>query len=163
MQTIYYQEFQLQGNKYILATTDKGLAFVGSPNRGIEELQKFYPQAQLIERNKDLSVAAREVNEYLKGQRKTFDLTIDINGTPFQETVWKELQSIPYGATSNYTQIAKQIDRPKAVRAVGSAIGKNPVLMVIPCHRVLTKANTLGGYRGGLKMKQDLLTLEQSK
>ena len=87
-------------------------------------------------------------------------MKLDISGTAFQESVWEALEQIPYGQTRNYTQIAEEINKPKAVRAVGSAIGKNPVLMVIPCHRVVTKTGKIGQYRGGVVMKESLLSLE---
>ena len=93
-------------------------------------------------------------------RQKTFDLKLDISGTAFQESVWKALKQIPYGQTKSYTQIAEEINNPKAVRAVGSAIGRNPVLMVIPCHRVVTKTGTVSQYRGGVTMKENLLSLE---
>lgn len=160
MKTLYYHQFMILGHTYLLATTAKGLAFVGSADGDLEELSDFYPNVQLIDDESKLSKAATELEAYLSGETKTFDLKLDISGTAFQESVWKALKQIPYGQTKSYTQIAEEINNPKAVRAVGSAVGKNPVLMVIPCHRVVTKAGTVSQYRGGVTMKENLLSLE---
>jgi len=98
--------------------------------------------------------------EYLNGQRKEFSLPFDLHGTPFQQEVWKALCDIPYGKTTTYGEVARQIGNPKAVRAVGGAIGSNPLSIVIPCHRVIGKNGSLTGYSGGLDVKKRLLDLE---
>ena len=162
MKELYYHKFDLAKHTYILAATEKGLAFVGSMDQSIDELEAFYPQVSLVDDIASVEKYFRQISEYLNGQRKNFSIKLDISGTDFQEAVWQQLQKIPYGEVKNYTQIAEAIGQPKAYRAVGSAIGKNPVLMVIPCHRVVTKEGNLGGYRGGLKMKQELLALEKN-
>jgi len=162
MTKMYYHTFLISKQTYLLAATDKGLAFVGSADKNKLELEKFYPKAELIENKVPLIESAKQLTEYLTGVRKVFTLHYDLTGTKFQELVWKELFQIPYGETINYTQLAQRINHPKAVRAVGTAIGRNPLLMVIPCHRVITKTGSLGGYRGGLVMKQNLLKLEGS-
>ncbi len=158
---IYYHEFPINQHTYIIGATAEGLAFVGSEDGDVSELQKFY-QDELIDDKQAVNDYAIQIAEYLNKQRQAFTLPIDISGTAFQEKVWRQVVEIPYGKTTNYTKIAAAIGRPKAVRAVGTAIGKNPILMVIPCHRVLTKDNDLGGYRGGLDMKRSLLKLEGS-
>lgn len=160
MKQINYHFFEILNHTYLLAATDKGLCFVGSQDKGLDELKHFYPEATLRE-GTDLNIHYEQLDQYLSGKRSKFTVQTDILGTDFQQAVWKQLLKIPYGETTNYTMIAKSINRPKAVRAVGSAIGKNPLLMVIPCHRVLTKDNQLGGYRGGFDMKRSLLALEQ--
>lgn len=162
MKTIYYQTYSIQQHTYILAASQKGLVFVGSSDGNLSELIKFYPDALLLAKPLPDNYS-KQLAEYLTGTRQSFDLSLDISGTAFQEQVWQALQQIPYGTTTDYSQIAKTIGKTKAVRAVGSAIGKNPVLMVIPCHRVLTKQHQLGGYRGGLAMKQALLDLERKR
>ena len=88
-------------------------------------------------------------------------MPLDLYGTKFQKSVWTELQKIPFGETSTYSDIAEKINKPSAFRAVGSAIGANPVMIVIPCHRVIGKSGKLTGFRGGLLMKQKLLALEK--
>lgn len=160
MKKIYYHTFEIQGHSYLLGATDKGLAFVGSWDHGIAELKQFYPDAILEDDFEHVIKYEEQLEEYLEGSREEFTFMLDTSGTTFQEAVWQELKRIPYGEVSNYTKIAKAINKPKAVRAVGTAIGKNPVLIVVPCHRVLTKAGDLGGYRGGIKMKRALLDLE---
>jgi methylated-DNA-[protein]-cysteine S-methyltransferase len=102
-----------------------------------------------------------QITEYLDGKRKQFDLPLDVVGTEFQKRVWKELRKIPYGKTVSYQEIAKKLGT-KGVRAVGSAIGKNPLCIVIPCHRVIASNGGLGGYSGGITIKKALLSMERS-
>ena len=109
----------------------------------------------------ELNRARSQVVEYLQGERKQFDFPIRLNGTPFQKKVWTVLQSIPYGITVSYFDIAKSIGHPRAMRAVGAANRSNPIGIVVPCHRVIGKNGTLTGYAGGLHRKAWLLTLEQ--
>ena len=103
-----------------------------------------------------------QLEEYFKGQRTKFDLKLDMHGTEFQKKVWQALQSIPFGETRSYLQIATQIGNPKAVRAVGAANGRNPVSIIVPCHRVIGANGKLVGYAGGVDNKTKLLDLEQS-
>ncbi len=159
MKKLYYHQFTILKQPYLLAATSTGLAFVGSSD-DLSELSKFYPDASLIDDESKLRTSRNELEDYLSGKIKTFDLELDISGRAFQKKVWQALRQIPYGQTKSYTQIAEEIHEPKAVRAVGSAIGKNPVLMVVPCHRVVTKAGKVGQYRGGVEMKRKLLKLE---
>jgi methylated-DNA-[protein]-cysteine S-methyltransferase len=104
---------------------------------------------------------ARQIEEYLNGRRTEFDLPLQPEGTEFQRAVWKALQTIPYGETRSYRDIAEQIDSPKACRAVGMANHRNPITIIIPCHRVIGTDGSLTGYGGGLKLKQQLLDLEK--
>jgi methylated-DNA-[protein]-cysteine S-methyltransferase len=105
--------------------------------------------------------AAAQIEEYLNGKRKKFSLPLAMRGTPFQMDVWKALQSIPYGETRSYKQIAELVHRPKAVRAVGMANHRNPISIIVPCHRVIGHDGSLTGYGGGLPLKKYLLELEQ--
>ena len=102
----------------------------------------------------------RQLREYFEGRRKVFDLKLDFSGTEFQQKVWSALLTIPYGETRSYAQIAKQIGRPDAVRAVGAANGRNPISLIVPCHRVIGSDGSLTGYAGGLPAKRALLELE---
>ena len=104
--------------------------------------------------------AARELQAYFAGQRTTFNVPLDLNGTPFQRAVWQILLQIPYGNSLSYGQVAEQLGKPKAVRAVGQAIGRNPCLVLVPCHRVLGKDRRLTGFSAGLELKKALLVLE---
>ena len=103
-----------------------------------------------------------QLNEYFSGDRHIFDLAFIPTGSPFQKKVWSSLRSIPYAKTVSYTEIALKIGRPESVRSVATAIGKNPLPILIPCHRVIGKNGTLNGYSGGLEIKQFLLNHEKN-
>jgi len=107
-----------------------------------------------------LDQAVTELTEYFQGQRRQFTLPLALEGTPFQKEVWQCLASIPYGVTPSYSDIASTIGRPSAVRAVGMAINKNPLLIVLPCHRVIGKNGDLTGYAAGIDVKRELLRHE---
>jgi methylated-DNA-[protein]-cysteine S-methyltransferase len=107
-----------------------------------------------------LRQAARELGEYFAAQRRLFDVPLDPQGTAFQQRVWLALQHIACGASSTYGGIARQLGTPNAARAVGAAVGRNPVSVIVPCHRVLGRDGSLTGYAGGLPRKQALLALE---
>ncbi len=106
--------------------------------------------------------AAKQLNEYFDGSRKSFDLPLDPQGTEFQKKVWNALCSIPYGETRSYKQIAEQVGNPKAARAVGMANNKNPIMIFVPCHRVIGSNGKLVGYASGLDTKEKLLSLEKA-
>lgn len=112
-------------------------------------------------RHATLAVPLAQLREYLAGTRTRFDLRLDLRGTPFQVEVWRSLRKVPYGRTVSYADQARSIGRPNAVRAVGSANGRNPVPVVLPCHRIIASDGTLGGYSGGLQVKEWLLAHEQ--
>jgi len=106
-------------------------------------------------------ITAMQLDEYFAGKRKSFDVPLRPQGTDFQRSVWKALEKIPYGKTRSYKQIAQAIGNPKACRAVGLANNKNPIWIIIPCHRVIGSDGALTGYGGGLNMKKKLLDLEK--
>ncbi len=112
---------------------------------------------------KFLHQAQNELREYFAGTRKNFDVALAPEGTPFQKKVWSQLQKIPYGKTISYAELAKKIKNEKAVRAVGTANGRNPLCILIPCHRVIASDGSLGGYSGGLHIKETLLKLESGE
>ena len=105
----------------------------------------------------------RQLTEYFAGKREKFSLKCDCVGTAFQKDVWQALATIPFGETRSYAQIARQIGRPKAVRAVGAANGRNPISIVVPCHRVIGSNGKLTGFAGGLETKASLLRMEAEK
>jgi methylated-DNA-[protein]-cysteine S-methyltransferase len=107
------------------------------------------------------AAVTRQLDEYFAGRRRRFDVPLDLGGTPFQRRVWRELRAIPYGTTVTYAHLARALGRPDRVRAVGAAIGRTPVPIVVPCHRVLGANGALTGYGGGLQRKQALLDLER--
>lgn len=125
-------------------------------------IQFTQPQKALLQTTELLSMATIQLDEYFQGKRTTFSLPFKLTGTPFQLAVWKELQNIPYGKTTSYKEIAQKINKPKAYRAVGVANNKNPLPIIIPCHRVIGSNGKLIGYAGGLKLKNYLLELEKS-
>jgi len=109
-----------------------------------------------------LDEAVRQLDEFLAAERTSFDLPLAPHGTPFQQDVWAALQAIPYGTTTTYSQLAATVGRPAAVRAVGQANGRNPIAVVVPCHRVVGADGRLTGYAGGTSRKAALLDLERS-
>jgi methylated-DNA-[protein]-cysteine S-methyltransferase len=109
-----------------------------------------------------LDAAATQLDAYLQGSRRSFDLPLAPHGTAFQREVWEALQRIPYGTTATYTQLAVAVGRPAAVRAVGQANGRNPIAVVVPCHRVVGADGSLTGYAGGTARKAALLALERA-
>ena len=143
----------------LLAATAQGLAGVWFVHR-----QEHLPDSsQWVTDNAHptLMAAATQLREYFDGQRQTFEIQLQPAwGTAFQRAVWQALQRIPYGNTSTYGDIARDIDNPKAVRAVGAAIGQNPHSIIVPCHRVLGANGSLTGFAGGLDRKKHLLALE---
>ncbi|MCM3744490.1 methylated-DNA--[protein]-cysteine S-methyltransferase [Sporosarcina luteola] len=151
-------------NIYIAATAE-GLCYAGPHNAPFEELSEWAKKRlstyHLVEDNTAMEPYVQELIDYMEGKRKEFTLHLDLHGTPFQQSVWKALQEIPYGQTVSYSDIAERIQKPKSVRAVGAAIGANPLLITVPCHRVIGKNGNLTGFRGGLDMKKKLLELEQ--
>jgi len=145
------------GPIYLVASS-KGL-------RGVFWDQQDAPMAKSLagesKETQMLAKAVQQLEEYFVGKRKKFSLSYDIGGTAFQQQVWNELSNIPYGETRSYKDIARAIKNPKAVRAVGTANGRNPLSIIVPCHRVIAADGTLGGYGGGLPIKTKLLKLEQ--
>ena len=154
--------------KLPILVSDRGLVYVGNISGQVELLilNKFKKQAcyEIIQNTCVTRNYVNQLNQYFLGQIMTFDFSIDLlYGTAFQKEVWKALEEIPYGHTRSYSQIAQYLGKPKTVRPVATAIGTNPIAIVIPCHRVVGKNGNLTGYRGGLEMKRMLLALEADK
>lgn len=146
--------------RMLLAASAKGLAgvwFVGQRHGPVDADWPEDPDHPV------LAAAVDQLREYFAGTRTRFELPLDLcHGTPFQQSVWQALLSIPPGATTSYTELGRSIGRPKASRAVGAAVGRNPVSIVVPCHRVLGAAGGLTGYAGGVERKSALLKLERA-
>ena len=140
------------GNLFLVASSE-GL-------RGIYWNKQDAEMIKSLSESKILNSAVKELDLYFLGKMKVFKTQFDLEGTSFQNKVWNELLKIPFGETCSYQDIAFRIHHPKAVRAVGSANGKNPICIMIPCHRVISKNGSLGGYSGGLAFKKKLLALE---
>ena len=141
--------------KLCLIASDKGLVAIDVRNVRVASDQETSASAQKI-----LSATKKQLEQYFAGKRTTFDIPLDLEGTEFQQQAWRALCRIPYGKTISYGQQATNIKKPKAFRAVGSANGKNPIPIIVPCHRVVAGDGSLGGYSLGLKMKKQLLALE---
>jgi methylated-DNA-[protein]-cysteine S-methyltransferase len=140
----------------LLAGDREALHLVGFPQGSMRR----DPDPDWIYNEKPFAEARRQLEEYFDGRRETFDLPTQLTGTEFQVRVLEELQRIPYGETTSYADIAARIGRPKAVRAVGAANGRNPIPIIIPCHRVIGSRGDLTGFGGGLDTKEALLRLE---
>jgi methylated-DNA-[protein]-cysteine S-methyltransferase len=162
---VYWNYFVYKEWKMYMAATSKGLCYVSSPNKTFDELAMWVktrlPNHCLMENDAELEGYVTQFKEYFQGRRTVFTVPVDLYGTRFQLSVWNALAEIPHGLTNSYSNIADRIHHPKSVRAVGAAIGANPILIAVPCHRVIGKNGTLTGYRGGLDMKTALLQLER--
>ncbi len=156
MEHIQYQVTSMLGALYLTAS-DAGLTGVYFERQPMPVVKRF--KAESVAKQVLLE-AAQQLDEYFKGTRKRFDLRLRMSGTDFQQQVWRELLKIPYGRTVSYRDIARRIENPKAVRAVGGANGRNPFCIIVPCHRVIASDGTIGGYSGGLGIKRRLLKLE---
>jgi O-6-methylguanine DNA methyltransferase len=145
-----------------LLATERGLCRIVLPGEaGVERWVDRYLAGSVLEEGGPLAQeAARQLQEYFAGKRRVFDLPLAFYGTPFQKAVWNALLEIPYGEVRSYQEVAAAIGRPEASRAVGAAIGANPLPIVVPCHRVMRSDGSLGGYGGGLPLKVALLRLE---
>lgn len=153
----YYTEFASPVGQLLLTATDKGLSGLYVHDKG----KTIYPPQGAIENEKFFSGIKKQLEGYFSQKLTTFDVRFDLEGTEFQKKVWGELFKIPYGVVISYKELAKRVGSPKAVRAVGNANGKNPVSIIIPCHRVIASGGGLGGYGWGLDMKRQLLKLEK--
>jgi methylated-DNA-[protein]-cysteine S-methyltransferase len=140
-----------------LVTNEKGLLYVTWDRHPAPTVESLTGNSSAI---KWLRETVKQLQEYFDGQRNVFDLPLIISGTPFQKSVWNALSGIPHGQTCSYKELAKAVSNPGAMRAVGTANGRNPIAIIIPCHRVIAADGTLGGYAGGLEAKAHLLALE---
>ena len=147
----------------ITAATSKGLAGLWFDDQRHLPLELTGPMVWPMDlQHPLLKKVGRQLNDYFAGRQNTFDLPLDLAyGTVFQQSVWHALLKIPFGDTISYGEVSARIGRPAAVRAVGSAIGRNPIGIIVPCHRVLAADGALAGYAGGLERKSALLALEK--
>ncbi|MDX1517186.1 MAG: methylated-DNA--[protein]-cysteine S-methyltransferase [Woeseiaceae bacterium] len=153
---MYYCYMNTPIGELLLAGDDDALTMIGFPKGKMRR----DPEPDWIFNEKPFTEAVRQLEEYFAGDRKDFDLPLRLDGTEFQLLVLEELRRIPYGETVSYRDIAKRIGRPKAMRAVGAANGRNPIPIVVPCHRVIGASGDLTGFGGGLDTKEALLRLE---
>jgi methylated-DNA-[protein]-cysteine S-methyltransferase len=147
--------------KLILAASGEGVAALAWSRKHLESLGLRGTEADTS--HAILDEAERQLGEYFRGERTRFDLEFELNGTEFQVRVWNALKTIPYGKTWSYRELAVKVGSPEAVRAVGTANGRNPVSIFIPCHRVVRLNGEMGGYAGGIDIKTFLLDLERNR
>jgi methylated-DNA-[protein]-cysteine S-methyltransferase len=164
MDKIYYTSFDSPFlRKVFVASTEKGVCmvdFLTSEKAFLKRLREQFPGEIIRDDQKNKAVLS-QLKRYLQGKLQRFDCPLDFRGTPFQKKVWSELAKIPYGQTRSYQKIARAIGHPKAFRAVGNANGKNPLPLIIPCHRVIESNGGLGGFGHGIKVKKELLDFER--
>ena len=156
MEEIFYRYIESPIGRLLLAGTRRSLRRIefakGPTTRG--------PRPEWRENQNGFADAAAQLSEYFAGRRREFDLPLDPVGTEFQQRTWSALRRIPYGATASYGEVARAIGKPTAVRAVGAANGRNPLPIVIPCHRVIGSDGSLTGFGGGTDVKRALLQIE---
>ena len=156
---MFYRTFDSPIGPLLLAGDDDGVRFLLFA-RGRHPVA---PRPDWEPDRRTLAGAVKQLQAYFAGTLRAFDLPVAPEGTPFQQKVWRKLQDIPYGETTSYGAIAKDIGNPQAMRAVGLANGSNPISIIIPCHRVIGANGSLVGYGGGLPIKQALLALEKGQ
>ncbi|HTU23692.1 MAG TPA: methylated-DNA--[protein]-cysteine S-methyltransferase [Gemmataceae bacterium] len=152
--------------RVLLAGTERGICavYLGDGDAKLEaELTREFPAAAVQRDDEGLCAWVHAIVNHLSGQQPHLDLPLDVRATAFQWRVWQELRAIPYGSTRSYSEVARALGQPSAVRAVARACATNPVSLVIPCHRVVREDGGLGGYRWGLERKQALLDQEKER
>ena len=147
------------GDLMLVANESELLGIYFNDCRHVPKEQKTWTRD---EQHPVLKKAGKQLNEYLEGKRNSFSFPPSSYGTDFQKRVWREIAKIPFGKTISYSELAKRVGVPDAIRAAGTATGRNPLSIMIPCHRVLAKNHGLGGYAGGLERKKHLLELEKN-
>jgi methylated-DNA-[protein]-cysteine S-methyltransferase len=159
--SLFYKTMESPVGKLKLVASDKGLVAVLWQNDRPSRVRL----AEMVEDDQHpvLLKAERELGEYFAGKRTEFSVPLDMRGTPFQKNVWEALLAIPFGETRSYGQLAKQLGNPNATRAVGAANGRNPLSIIVPCHRVIGSSGSLTGFGGGLETKAQLLDMEKPK
>ncbi|MCQ4087321.1 tRNA epoxyqueuosine(34) reductase QueG [Saccharibacillus sp. JS10] len=167
--TLFYDEMQSSIGPLVLTASDNGLCRIDFGHfEAVEDKikvwgKRWFGAAEFIRQPEELKPYKKQLFEYLKGKRETFDMKLDLQGTPFQIEVWRALAQIGYGETVSYKWIAEAVGKPKAVRAVGGANNRNPLPLVFPCHRVVGSSGKLVGYAGGLDIKEKLLQIERNR
>jgi methylated-DNA-[protein]-cysteine S-methyltransferase len=166
MKTISWQTIETPWGPCVAAASSKGLVYLTLPGDSSEASLKALAKRSDVqlarEENPLLKKTARQLREYFDGRRTTFDVPLDLLGTDFQKKVWRTLRTVEYGETVTYKDVAIKTGNPNASRAIGMANQKNPVPIIVPCHRVIGKDGAMVGYAGGLPMKRRLLSLESS-
>jgi AraC family transcriptional regulator, regulatory protein of adaptative response / methylated-DNA-[protein]-cysteine methyltransferase len=166
-EVVRYCRGQTMLGQAVVFVTDKGvcrLRLLGRESLPVvlRDMQAHYPHAELQEDSAAGRRAFRDVDAWLAGKIGPRDLKLDLHGTPFQLKVWREMLRVPHGATCSYTDLARRVGEPRAVRAVANACAHNPVGLLVPCHRIVRQDGSLGGYYWGLDKKEQLLAHERA-
>lgn len=162
MTTIYYEEFTVNDMAMILAKTEAGICYWGVNQNFYDGLHRAFPGCSCVNIAEGFEAEKADIMAYFYGRIVLFDWIYDLVGTPFQIEVWQQLRQIGYGETVSYQSVADAIGRPRSVRAVANAIGRNKIMVAYPCHRVIGKDGKLHGFGGGLPLKKRLLDLEKT-
>ncbi len=167
MKVLRYSTMDTRFGTLWFAASPKGLSFLllrfFSQRRAIQELKKARG-AKLVRDDRAMRHFASQLRKYLDGERVSFDVEVDLSlGTPFQQSIWRLTRKIPYGRLVSYKRLAEQYGNPLCARAVGNALGANPIPIVIPCHRVIRHDSSLGGFSSGVKWKKRLLAIEHGQ
>ncbi len=164
---LYCTSFETNIGIIYIASSEKGVCKISLTLNSSREfkswIKKHFSEFDVVESKKENKEVIEQIHLYLARKLKKFDVPIDLIGTDFQKLVWRETMKIPYGEVITYSELAEKIRRPKAYRAVGNALGANPLPIIVPCHRVIASDGSLGGYSGGVKIKEFLLGLEGAK
>jgi methylated-DNA-[protein]-cysteine S-methyltransferase len=170
MNNLYWDSVTTPHGDVIIMATDRGVCWVGLPGtkleKGIEYIKKYKEVDNVIKGGTStyLQTAVKELKDYIAGKKiEKFSGPFELCGSPFQVAIWKAMLDIPYGEVKTYGALAKQVGSPLAARAVGMACNRNPIAILVPCHRVVGSNGSLTGYGGGLPMKKWLLGVEKSQ
>ena len=160
METIFVDRFSIDSYQFVVGRIASGVCYIGIEDVAAAELAKFFKGWPLQAEKGSSEDVKRELTAYFNGKLEKFNFPITLIGTDFQKKVWQKVKEVPYGTTTSYSQIAQQVDNEKGVRAVANAVGRNPLMIVVACHRIIGKNGRLTGYRGGIPMKVALLEKE---
>ena len=162
-ETFFVSSYKSPVGTYTLVSSHRGVIRVGTEERTEKRLNRWKRHGIRLERGDGHNAALmRELEAYFAGKLRQFTVPLDLRGTAFQLRVWEILCEIPYGETRSYREVAQALGKPKAARAVGQAVGSNPISIIVPCHRVIGSDGGLTGYGGGLHRKTALLNLESA-
>lgn len=157
---LYGSTVSWEGWTFRILSSSRGLRWIELVPTPFNELERRL-KARILPDDRANEPVLNQLHQYLRGESRFFDLSVDLCGTPFQQAIWNAIRAVAYATTTTYADIASGIGNPRATRAVGQAVGANPVPIVIPCHRVIGKDGNLTGYGGGLPLKERLLALER--
>lgn len=167
MTNLYSKCLKAPFGRLVVVGTADGICRVSFPSERLEErflwFNRHFSTLPSDEANPLVDLAVKELDEYFERRRQSFDLPLDLRGTPFQTAVWRELLKVPYGATVSYGELARRVGKPGGARAIGSVMAANPLPILVPCHRVVGHDQSLVGFGGGLSVKEQLLELEQAR